>query len=342
VFGQIYAKTAAQWNLGTFSGLTVVDDQLVNFYNDTLAQYQSGTWIETLSFEAQAVTLVGSRITWDSNITGLSVQISTNGGTSFSTVTNGSSPIGSTSLAGGLDLVLKISISAGASQTTVSKINFVVYTSKDINGTNGDLPLQVQDPANATISEFDYNPAEFNLNSGVSLTSATNRLSVATDPAFGGYQALEFTIFVPATLNSKTIMTSSVGTPPTITTNGSGQWTFSNLVALYVDGVSISSATTIAAGVWHHVIAVFASAAGTMYLGNNAAQNANYACRIGYVATYFTQPSSTTVTQIYNAWVGTAPLRVNDSSVATISEHVLAAGLPVRAYAFNWGNISGG
>jgi hypothetical protein len=341
IFGQVYADEDADWALGTFTGAaTYKDDVLLNQYSDTSSQYEAGTWLASYSIEAQAVTLAGSRITWDANITNLTVEVSTNGGTSFSTATNGSSPIGAASLSSGMDIVIRVTFAAGATQTQVTRLNLTLYTAKDITGTNGDIPIVVSDPTNAVLSEYDYEPASFNANLGVTLSSSTNRLSVATDPAFGGYRAMEFFIKFSTSTASKTVMTSSVGSPPTISTNGTGQWTFTNLTALYVDGVSISSGTTISAGVWHHVVAVFASAAGTFYFGNNAAQNSAYPCQIGYLATYFTVPSAATVLAMYNALVGTSPVRVTDSQTVTVAEQILAGGVPVRAYAYNW-SVSG-
>lgn len=344
VFGQIYAAEEADWLLGTFTGnAAVVNDELVNTYSDTTAQYEAGTWTTSLAFEAQALVLAGSRITWDSNITNLTVEVSTNGGTSFSTASNGSSPVGAFDLtSAGLTVVIRVTLAAGASQTQVGKINLVLYTSKDINGTNSIIPLQVKDSVNAVLSEFDYEPSEFNLNSGVFLSSATNRLDLAADSVFGGYQAIEFTIYIPSSQNSKTVMTSTVASPPTISTNASGQWTFSNLTALYVDGVAISSGTTVSTGTWHHVIAVFAAASGTFYFGNNAAQNAAYSCRIGYLASYFAAITAANVLIMYNAWVGKAPLRVTDTNTVTVADHAYASGKPVQAYAFNWAVSSGG
>lgn len=347
IFNQLLSSEDADWALGTFSGaVTYLDDSLINTYSDTTSQYETGTWIETLSIEAQAVTLAGSRITWDSNKinSDLVVEVSTNGGGSFSTVTNGSSPIGAVSLSSGLDIVVRVTMAAGATQTSLSRLNLTLYSAKDVYGTNGDIPIVISDPASAVLSEYDFEPTEFNNNSGVSLSSATNRLSIAADPAFGGYRAMEFTIKFATATASKTIMASTGGSPPGITSNASGQWVGANLTALYIDGVSVSpsSAVTVSAGVWHHVVAVFASAASTFYFGNNAAQNAAYPCQIGYLATYFTPLTTAQVGAIYNGWVGTAPVRVTDASIVTVAEHILAGGLPVRAYAYNWAVSTGG
>lgn len=343
VFDSIYAADETAWNLGTFTGnATVSDDTLVNFYSDTTAQYEAGTWLMSLPIEAQALTLAGSRITWDANISNLTVDVSTDGGTTWSAATNGSSPIGALDLSTARTIVVRITFAAGASQTIVDKINLVLYTSKSIKGTNSDIPIVIQDSISATLAEFDYEPASFNLGLGVNLTSATNRMDVAADPVFGGYLAMEFLVYIPSSQNSKTVMTATSASPPTITTNASGQWAFSNITALYVDGVSIASGTTVSTGQWHHVIAVFASASGTFYFGNNAAQNQAYSCRIGYLATWFTAPTAAQVLSVYNAWAGTAPLRVTDSQTVTVAEQVLLAGKPVRAYSYNWSVSSGG
>lgn len=342
IFDRLTANDDDSWSRGVISGsLQIVDDVLQNFYSDTTSQYETGTWTAILSIEPQVLTLAGSRITWDSNKinTDLVVQVSTDGGTTFTTVTNGGQPVGAADLSTGLDVVVKVTVAAGATQTIVSRLNLVLYTSKDIYGTDSDLPLVVSSPALTTLAEFDYEPAEFNGNGGIYLPGPSTRLSVAADPVFGGYQAIEFTIRPDTTQNSKTILASSAATaPPGITTNTTGQWVGANLTALYIDGVSVSTTAgvTVAAGTWHHVVVVFPATSSTLYLANNAANSAAYACRIGYAATYFTSLSAATVTAMYNAWVGTAPTRIIDSSVVTIREHVLANSLPVRGYGYTW------
>jgi hypothetical protein len=344
VFDTLSASTSLDWAIGTFSGAaTVLGNSLVNYYSDGTSQYEQGVWLRSISFEPQAVTLSGSRLSWTSNQPGLLVEVSVNGGTSYSTASNGSSPVGAANLAAGLDVVVRVTLPAGATQTEVDKLTLVFYSDKSIPGTNSDVAITVNDSVNAVLAEFDHEPSEFNDNCGVYLPGPSTGLTIPADSTFGGYQGIEFIIRNDISTPSVTIMTGSAGSPPIITTNSSGQWVTSGITSLYIDGQLVSSPATVAPDRWHHVLVIFPATSGSLYLANNAAHNQAFPCRIGYVATYFTQPTAPDIQKMYYAWAGTpTPVSIVDSSVVNISDNVLVGGVPVRAYSYNWGTTSGG
>jgi hypothetical protein len=126
---------------------------------------------------------------------------------------------------------------------------------------------------------------------------------------------------------SKTVL--SVGSA-SITTNGSGQWVFTGLSALYIDGVAVASPVTVSAGMWHHVLAVFSGTTSQVYVGNSAAGTAGYPMRVGYLALYANDITATMAAAIYDTWVGTAAIRVTEPAVANVSES------GYKAYTFDW------
>lgn len=346
VFDQVLADDATSWNRGTFTGnATVVNDQLVNFYSDTTSQYEAGTWLLAHPLEAQAVTLAGSRITWDSNITGLTVAVSTDGGTTWSSAINGGSPIGALDLSTARTIVVRVTFAAGTTQTTVSKVNLVLYSSKNQAGTNSSNPITIQGPLNVTLAEFDYDEASFNDNLGAYLSGTGTRLDIPADSVFGGYQAIEMAVKITSATPNVTVMSGNAASyQPIITTDANGNWVQVNCTSIFLDGAAQNMANpiTITPNVWHHVIVVFPATSATFYIGNNGALTSGYPVRIGYLSTMFQQITSIMADRIYKGWVGETPLRVTDSQTVTVSDHVLVNGNPVRAYAYNWSVSSGG
>jgi hypothetical protein len=94
-----------------------------------------------------------------------------------------------------------------------------------------------------------------------------------------------------------------------------------------VDGVQISSATTITLNRWHHVIAIFTSQASAMTFMSSVNG------RIGYLAAYTANMSTLNLAgaqNIYNNWVGAAALQLIEANVVTISE------FEAKGYTYDW------
>ena len=78
---------------------------------------------------------------------------------------------------------------------------------------------------------------------------------------------------------------------------------------------------------WHHVVAIFTSAASAMTFMNGVD------CRIGYLATYTANMSSLNLAgaqNIYNNWVGAPALQLIEANVVTISE------FEAKGYSYDW------
>lgn len=324
------------WNLGTFSGnVTEVDGKLVNLYDETAEEWLTGTWTYQYSVsgdEGAGITLNGSRISWNSLDT-ITVEVSTDD-TTWTPVSNGDSIVGTQSLASGWAIAIRVTIpTTSSAQSVVDNLSVVFYTSKAIRGSDESLLATFVAPLSVVLSELPHAPASFNDNAGV-LLPASNGISIPADTDFDPYSAVEMTVKFDTSTASKTVL--SVGSA-SITSNGSGQWAFTGLTALYIDGVAVTSPYTIPAGKWHHVLAVFSPTTSIVYIGNSSAGSAGYPMRVGYVALYADTIDATTADAIYDTWVGTAAVQVPDESVSNISEHSFSeTSSPFRAYAFDW------
>lgn len=328
------------WNIGLFDGnIAAVDGNLVNTFDETAEEWLTGTWTYQYSVDSDigsGVILNGSRINWNSNVV-ITVETSTDN-TTWTPVTNGSQIVGTEDLSDGYVIAVKITIPGTVTeQAVVDSLSIVFYTSKDIKGSDDDLPAVFIDALDVTLSDIEYEPASFNDNAGVVLP-ADNGFEIAEDPEFGGYFAAEFTAKFDTSTASKTVLyVDSPSSQPSITSNGSGQWVSSNLTALYIDGVSVSSPFTISTGKWHHVLAVFAESQDTVIVGNNPAGTSGYPMRVGYAALYSDNVTATMADAIYDTWVGSPAIQIVEDDVPQISEYIYSdTGGPFRGYSFDW------
>lgn len=328
------------WNIGLFDGnIAAVDGNLVNTFDETAGEWLTGTWTYQYSVDSDigaGVILNGSRINWDSNVA-ITVETSTDD-TVWTPVTNGSQIVGTQDLSSGYLIAVRITIPGTVTeQAVVDNLSIVFYTSKDILGSDTDLPAVFIDGLDITLADTTFEPASFNDNAGV-LLLADNGFEIAEDPEFGGYFAVEFTTKFDTSTASKTVLlVDSPSSAPSITSNGSGQWVFANLTALYVDGVSVASPFTISAGRWHHVVATFAESSDSVIVGNNAAGSAGYPMRVGYLALYSDAVTAGMADAIYDTWIGAAAIQIEEDEVPEISEYLYSdTGIPFRGYSFDW------
>lgn len=324
------------WNSGTFTGsVAVVDNKLVNLFDETSGDWLTGTWTyqySVASDDGAGITLNGSRITWES-LDAITVEISTDDVT-WTPVANGDSIVGTQSLASGYAIAVRVTIPTTTdAQSVVDNLKIVFYTSKSVKGSDETLLASFNAPLTVTLSDTTYPPASFNDNAGV-LLPASNGISIPADTDFDPYAAVEMTVKFDTSTASKTVL--SIGSA-SITSDSSGRWVFTGLTALYVDGDAVTSPFAIETGKWHHVLAVFAPTTDIVYIGNSSAGSAGYPMRVGYVALYADTIDSTTADAIYDTWVGMAAIQVNEENVSGISEHIFSAtSSPFRAYSFDW------
>lgn len=310
-----------EWSDASYINCGSVDDQLVNLVDPATGDYAAGVWEKSISFPDEAsVILAGSSLTWNAS-SGVLVYTALNDD-AYVLITSGGQPFSALDITTAQTLRIKIEFPVLTTESAIKDMKFRVYNSKAVYGSDRDILLTLSDEVTTELDVYGYNPIEFNDKGGMKIVSPAS-LSVAQDLNFGGYIAVEFSIFLSAAAISKTLF--SAGTK-TITTNGSGQWVPTN-VTLVVDGVQISGATTVTLNRWHHVIAIFTSEANIMTFLNGVNG------RIGYLATYTSGMSTLNLAgaqNIYKNWVGAAALQLVDSSVVTITE-VGASG-----YSYNW------
>jgi hypothetical protein len=310
-----------EWANASYTNCGSVDDELVNLIDPATGNYAAGVWEKVISFpDETGVIIAGSSLTWKAS-PGVLVYTALNDD-AYVLLTNGGQPFSALDITTAQTLKIRIELPAGASQSVMKTMKFRAYKSKAVYGSDRDIPLTLSNEVTTELDVFGYNPVEFNDYGGMKVVSPAS-LSVAQDLNFGGYIAVEFTVFLSAAAISKTLF--SAGTK-TITTNGSGQWIPTN-VTLVVDGVQISGATTVALNRWHHVVAIFTSEANSMTFLNGVNG------RIGYLATYTSGMSTLNLAgaqNIYNNWVGTPALQVIDANVVTISEY------DAKGYSYTW------
>lgn len=340
VYDSVSFGDTDDWNLGLYSGnVSSVDNRLVNLYDETAEHWLGGTWTyqySVASDEGVGLTLNGSRITWDTT-DAITVEVSEDD-TTWTTVNNGGQIVATQSLSAGYAIAVRITVpDTTVAQAVISNLKIVFYTDKTVKGSDEALPTTFVDALAVTLSENSYAPASFNDNAGVILP-ANNGFTIAADTDFGGYFAVEMTVkFDTSTINKTVMVVDTPSANPTITSNGSGQWVFSNLTALYIDGVAVTSPFSIDAGRWHHVLAVFPESLAQVVVGNNVAHSAGYPMRVGYLALYSDTITATMADAIFDTWVGTAAIRVVDEDTSNIHEHSFTETTsPFRAYAFDW------
>lgn len=306
----------------SFVNAEVIDGELVNLTDTTTGDFAAGVWEKSISFAAETgVILEGSSLRWEAT-PGVVVSIAMNEDP-YTTAVNGGQPFAGLDISTDQTLKIKVEFPSGATQSVVKNMTFRAYTTKAIRGTDESVVMTLTNPANVDLDVFDYDPVEFNDNGGMKLDSTTG-ITIAQDLNFGGYTAVEFTVYMTANAISKTLFAAG---SHTITTNSSGQWIPNSLVALVVDGVVIAGTTTIPLNRWHHVIAIFATQASTMTFLNTVA------ARIGYLATYtaqFTTLTSAGAQAIYKNWVGAPAIQYVDPASIVIAEG------NVQAYTFDW------
>jgi hypothetical protein len=300
----------------------VIDGELINLTDPTTGDYAAGVWEKSISFAAETgIVLEGSSLAWEAS-PGVVVSTALNEN-SYTVATNGAQPFSGLDISTDQTFKIKVDLPAGTDQAVVKNMTFRAYTTKAIKGSDEAVAMTLTDPANVDLDVFAYNPVEFNDFGGMKL-GATTGFTIAQDTNFGGYTAVEFTVFMSANAISKTLFAAG---SHTITTNASGQWVPNSLVALVVDGVVISAATTITLNRWHHVIAIFAEQTSALTFLSTVA------CRIGYLATYTSQMSTIDTAgaqSIYQNWVGAPALQLVESNTITISE------FEAKAYTYDW------
>jgi hypothetical protein len=324
------------WSLGLTSGnVSSVNNKLINLYDETAAEWLTGTWAYQWSVDADTgtgITLNGSRITWYSTDT-ITVETSIDNVT-WTPVTNGSSIVGTQSLSSGYGISIRITIPTTVdAQCVVDSLKIVFYQSKSVKGSDESLLASFVAPLTVTLSDYPYSPASFNDNAGV-LLPASNGISIPADTDFDNYSAVEMTVKFDTSTVSKTVL--QIGSA-SITSNGSGQWVSTGLTALYIDGVSVASPFTIDTVKWHHVLVVFPGTTSNVYVGNSSAGTAGYPMRVGYLAIYSETIDAATALAIYDTWIGMSAVQVADEHTTNITEHSFSeTSSPFRAYSFNW------
>lgn len=324
------------WNSGVFTGqVASVSDILQNSYDATADTWSAGTWTGSLRIPAQSLTFPGSRISWESNKdVDFTVQVSTDDST-WTTVTNFSEPFASVDATNGADLFVRVNFSASTTQTTLSELKLVVFSDKSVLGVNSNVTATVSGPA--ILADSDYLAATFDDRMGINLTGSMSLVEIGPDSYRGDYQAVEMLVKISSSDTQKAIF--GAGTTSTIKSDTNGKWVATDITAIYIDGVSqdVANPITVSTSVWHHVIIVFPSYSGTLFIGNDLSKKIGYEMRVGYLAVYFVSVTFTLVTSLYDNLVGSAVSRITESgSVAVAESNFSETGVAARGYTHDW------
>lgn len=310
-----------EWSDANYVNLGSINDELTNLTDPTTGLYATGVWEKAISFaDETGVILSGSSLTWEAS-PGVVVSTSLNEDP-YVTAVNGAQPFTGLDITTAQTFKIKIDVPGGTDPSFVKNMQFRAYNSKVVKGSDQEILMSLTDEPNTDLDVFGYDPVEFNDRGGMKIPS-TSGISISQDLNFGGYIAVEFTVYMTANAISKTLF--AAGTK-TITTNGTGQWVPTN-VTLIVDGVQISGATTVALNRWHHVVAIFTSQASAMTFLNTVPS------RISYLAAYASGMSTLNLAgaqNLYKNWVGAAALQLIEANVVTISE------FEAKGYSYTW------
>lgn len=328
--------SSSSWADGYFTNTVLVGDAVGNAYDSTLDSYLAGTWQYLLHLDPESDFLDAGRINWElDDYSGLILfDISSDGGATWTSLDNNSSPVpvGMT-LTSGVDLIIRASFDASDAQILMHWLSVVLYKDRSARAINSDTIADLNTSSDQFFSEFDYEPSAFKDKDGfISGSTTDTRIEVAPDLQFGDCETAEFIIKVPGNPVSGTILGGDAGTlQPKITLNSSGQWVASNLIALYIDGVSVSvtSPVTVTPDVFHYVVAEFDPFSFVFYIGDGVE------IILSYLALHYDTLSANDIQIIYDALVGKPAERVTDENVINITEHDLGEG-PVKAYSFVW------
>ena len=329
------------WLDGDMLNVTVEDGELVNLWDETNQQYLDGAWTYSLTYEPEELTLVGSKLVWDSN-QAVKMEFSRDG-ESWTEISNYSQPFTDQSLSNGFDFFVRLSLTGGAQQTAVKSLEYVTYIDKSILGSDVDSPAEPRDDTLVLSSNY-FNPAEFNETAGVYFDSLVGGLEIKNDSEFNTVSAVEFWIMLGGPNAGKTIFSAS-GASLSLNTNGG--WVSSGLSGLYIDGVSqsLSGSSTVALNTPHHVIITFANPITTsLFIANSILGNSGLVkARIGYVGLYINPIAASDAISIFKAWVGAAATQITDSTGITFSEgNYTETGSALRGYAYDWSISSSG
>lgn len=339
VYDSLSFGNTDDWSAGFFEGdIAVIDNQIVNIYDESLASFGEGVWVYQHSIDSESAgdaELYGSKLTWDV-IGDVTVEYSTDGA-SWDLATNGQDVSGYVDLSNSFGVIVRVTVPSSEEQTVINNLSLVLYRSKNILGSDESLPATFINPLLAKLSDVKHPPSSFNDNSGVRMENGSS-FSIPADTDFDGYFAVEMTIRVDAnTPNATVLKVESASSQPSITTNGSGEWVAQNTTGLYIDGQSVTGDFSFESNKWHHVLMTFTERNSPVKVGGN------YPMTVGYLALYSSEITSGMAEAIYDTWIGAPAIQIIEPDASVIQEHEFSETTTAfRAYAFDWAITSAG
>lgn len=326
----------ADWKEAVLTDVAVANDTIVPSYTQTESEVVEdgiivpaytntslpGVWQSSVALgEAPESTLADMRITWlgEGDFT---VEYSLDDGATWKNPN-----LAPTESLDNADIVdIRITFDGGTvdDPSYVSSLKIVVYTNKSFIGSRADRAASMS--GNGLASSKYFEPIEYADFNGIRLLSGA--INTTADSSYEGEEEpgdLDITGFDMWVKPAAGNILSATG----ISVDRSGNTiTFTGLSTLVVNGVSVTTGTTVFnSDSWYHIAGIFSTP------GNHALTIGATDTLISQLSLITTQLTLAGLEQLYAAYLGLPGLTVNDSSVVNIGE----ASPPTNLYAHVWG-----
>lgn len=331
-------ETTEDWATGQSASVSIENNTLSPSIVNALTV--EGTWLNGFILGAVTGTADSSKIWWDGDGS-FTVQTSLDGGSSWSTATNGREipGIGPAFSSGNQSLSIRVVFAAGEPDTTITKIrklNLKLYRSRSAVSMSSTKKVVLTNKT--SLASEVYQPIEQNDLMGLNL--------------HGGYSTLQSgdavrTIemwFSPETLpapGTGYVFDARPAIEAWLYWNGTA-WAGSPGTIYILNGVETLPANIkMPAGSWNHLVVVLPlNTTAAIYLGARNSLDEALKSRIGFLSTYSTVISSSQAASFYNAYLGIPSSTVSDTSILNIQDPVV--GSPTKIYAYSWSTTGSG
>lgn len=314
------------WDSGVMTNTTDNTGNLVPMVDSaTGLTFASAVWQGPLEIGAtENATIGGVRLEWDGDGSFV-VEASVNGGSTWSTITNGRLVPGTFGMdATNKVMDIRITFTGGMASdpSVVRSLKATVFSDALVIGSDTSRTLTLTDNA---ASALEYNePLEKNVNSGIDVYGGTATLSQDTSSSPTNIGTLEFWIKP----RSSTLAGAGGyvfdqrpggGTAYMWLPVATGFWQFTGTSAVYLNGSPITSGSVTARFNEHvHVVAVLSATNNFSTVIGQAQLDAN----IEMIATYPTQLTAQQVADLYNSYNKVPSARIDDTAaLVTIADH---------------------
>jgi len=324
------------------------NDNFSIMFNNNLAISQKGTWRYTVP-SSLLNKVKGTRITWDSGSSDSSVlstnqnvicEISTDGGTTWSQVTNSYPAIqfADNSSTQSYNFTVRFSLyssdSSYAYQPRADNILIACYKNLDIFSEGGGFILSPRSGSyigdTYAIKNNTYNILARANNFGIKLNKTSSKNSIATiSPVIGGntFKTIEFWFRYDSVSNFpvQTII-DTLGSPGKMYFDANGNCIYTGFNAVYINGISLSNQNIrlLKQNESYHFVCVYPSNTSTnIYMGGDSSlSNFSYGT-YGYISLYPNAFSQTDAQNRYLSFLSSSIAKINSAASVTQASNLV-------------------